>query len=204
MTKANWPGVVTICIFGLLQEASDARPVSFPKLSVMWKEADLVAVIVPEATGRSSDLLTSAGPRYGPRNLSNYQGLNTRCRVLDILKADGKAGQFAAKKLTVLHFAYVRGPLEWDGAVVIYFHLPPVEYLTFAVPIEDRTALPNVERNNFVARDQPTLLAFLRIRDDGRFEAITGNYDSAPSFRILGQTLSGAMIYARNGVAGRE
>jgi hypothetical protein len=176
-----------------------ARPVAFPMLGEMWKKADLVAVIQPLSTRRTSDKLDYAGPKYGARDPKNYQGLETTFKVVEVLRRSGAAARFEGTSLTVLHFAYKAGPIEFNGGLFVYFHLPPTEYVTVPVKKDQMKGAPLMP---WAGRDRPTYLAFLCKRDDGRFQPVTGNYDAAPSFRTLTVPAGSHIFYATEGIPG--
>ena len=136
-----------------------------------------------------------------------YQGLNTRCRVLGVFKAkenpEGyRVGGLMQGSLTVVHFAYKSedrvGGMEMNGGNFIYFVLPP-----------ERLAVVSVQGNTGGVRasgpelgeSPPTYLAFLKANQDGRFRPVTGDYDSAFSFRALVDAQLGKILFATKGVA---
>ncbi len=182
-----------------------ARPMRIPSLAEVWDMADLVAIIAPESTVRTHDQMPPATD--GRRSPDYYQGLNTRCRVLGVFKAkenpEGyRAGGFRQGSLTVVHFAYKSedrvGAFEMNGGRFIYFLLPPENLAVVAVQgnaVGAKTSGPEL------GRSAPTYLAFLKADRDGRFRPVTGDYDSAFSFRTLVDTQFGDMLFATRGVA---
>ena len=176
-----------------------SRPVKVHyKTSELWEKADLVAVIQPQKTVKTQDQLTHAGPKYGPRNPDNYQGLNTEFKIESILKQSNTNNSNSETGLTILHFAYSAKAIEFNGAFFIYFHTQPTKFVTQAV--QDGKTLHKGLNENGVTGESPTYLAFLRKRKDERFEPVTGNYDAAPSFRILTIPLTGQMSFAIYGI----
>lgn len=174
-----------------------ARPVAIPELSELEAEADLVAIIQPISTAKASDRLTSAGPKYGPRDPADYQGLNTQFKVLLVLKTS--AGLLPGKavttgSITLLHFFFSAGPGEFNGGLFAYFNFPPTTLQTVA------SHRPGTR----IAEGPPTYLAFLKWNKDGRFRPVTGDYDSAPSFRILTTPHPAAWMYEADDILGRK
>ena len=152
----------------------------------MWAEADLVAVIKPLSTTNASDQLTSAGPKYGPRDPKNYQAMNTRCEIVLAMKTSGALHGWATNELTLLHFRYAPNFLEFNGGRFIYFDFAPTEL--------DLTVKGSPKYPICVDTD-PTYLAFLKRGPDGRFVPVTGHYDSEPSFRLMATPRGGAVRY---------
>lgn len=167
--------------------------------------ADLIAVIAPESTERTNDPMPPATD--GRRSPEYYQGLNTRCRVLGVFKAKGepngfREGGFMQGSLTVMHFAFKSqdrvGAFEPDGGNFIYFVLPPERLAVISV--QGNTVGPTTSGQE-LGRSPPTYLAFLKADPGGRFRPVTGDYDSAFSFRALVDAQHGRMLFATKGVA---
>ena len=163
------------------------RPVDSPPLEEMWAKADLVAVIQPLATTNASDQLTSAGPKYGPRDPKDYQALNTQCEVVLIMKTSERLKDWHAKAFTLLHFRYAPSFPEFNGGQFIYFDRPPTEL---------NLIVKGDPTHPIAQDDKPAYLAFLTLQRDGRFHPVTGHYDGEPSFRVLATPQGGAIRYA--------
>jgi len=181
------------------------RPVHFPSLAEVWDLADLVAIIAPESTERTNDQMPPATDGRKPPEY--YQGLNTSCRVLGVFKAkenpEGyRVGGLMQGSLTVVHFAYKSedrvGGLEMNGGNFIYFVLPP-EHLA-VVSVHGNTGGVTASGPE-LGESPPTYLAFLKADPDGRFRPVTGDYDSAFSFRALVDAQHGKILFATKGVA---
>ena len=166
---------------------SFGRPVSNPALQNMWAEADLVAVIRPLATTNATDQLTSAGPKYGPRDPRNYQAMNTRCEIVLVMKTAAGLQGWATNELTLLHFRYAPNVPEFNGGRFIYFDFAPTE---LELTVKGGPAHP------VCVDTDPTYLAFLKRGPDDRFIPVTGHYDSEPSFRMMATPTGGAVRYA--------
>jgi len=185
--------VVAVFVFA---QVIQARPVQQFSLEELSQEADLVVALAPVSTCRTEDQLTSAGPRYGPRDPKHYQGFNTQFKILLVLKKSAPLASFTNRSLTLLHFAFKAGPMELNGGRFVYFHLPPNRYIVVADASE--ISPPTLPANWPVAMGFPSVLAFLRQRADGRFEPVTGNYDAAPSFMALAEMFNGQPYFAKD------
>ncbi|RPI23771.1 MAG: MBL fold metallo-hydrolase [Acidobacteria bacterium] len=175
-----------------------ARPVGFPKLSQMWEQADLVVVIQPLSREQTSDQLD---PKYVQHYRPDwrYQGFNTRCKIVEVLKKAASVPDFKEPEIRIRHFGYT-GPGEFNGGVFAYFHLPPKKYATYPASADFRSA----ETDLPIGYSDLVFLAFLKARPDGRFDPLTGDYDSSPSFRILSATFSGTRHYYNEVMAEAE
>lgn len=122
-------------------------------------ESDVVAIVESVENVPAKDIAPFASDN---RPSTDFAATNTRFRVAAMLKENGEP--FA--ELTVLHFNYARSFPHVNGANFIRF------------PITETTRAINALRT-------PVWLAFLKRREDGRFEPVTGHYDSALSFREL-------------------
>jgi hypothetical protein len=187
--KTSWT-ILTLAGL-LLSIAAFARPIHIPELPELQAEADLVAIIQPISTAKASDRLTSAGPKYGPRDPADYQGLNTQFKVLLVLKVSPGVA-VPNGPITLLHFFFSAGPGEFNGGLFAYFNLPPTTLQTVA------SHRPGTK----IAESPPTYLAFLKWHKDGRFRPVTGDYDSAPSFRILTTPYSAGWMYEADDILG--
>ncbi len=170
-----------------------ARPVEAPNLESLLAEADLVAVVRPLVSTNASDQLTSAGPKYGPRDPANYQALNTRCQVVLAMKKSARMRDWHTNELTILHFRYAPSLLEFNGGRFIFFHRSETR-----LSVVKRTQRDGGYNQLGMIGDTepPAYLAFLIWRKDGRFEPVTGHYDSEPSFRLLATPTGGQFSYA--------
>jgi len=179
---------VSLLLLGLMYSVHClARPVEIPTLDDLYAKADLVAVIMPLSTTTAPDKLTSAGPKYGARDPRDYQALNTRCKVVLVMKKSEELQGWRTNELTLLHFRYAPSIPEFNGGMFMYFDLPETEL----------NMIVKGDASHPIAQDrQPTYLAFLRRAPDGRFHPITGHYDSETSFRVLATPQGGAIRYA--------
>jgi len=171
----------------LLASDSFGRPVYSPSLQELWAEADLVAVIRPLSSTNASDQLTSAGPKYGPRDPKDHRAMSTRCEIVLVMKTSSGLQGWATNELTLLHFRYAPNVPEFNGGRFIYFDFAPTE---LDLMVKGGPAHP------VCVDTDPTYLAFLKRGLDGRFIPVTGHYDSEPSFRMMATPMGGAVRYA--------
>jgi hypothetical protein len=116
----------------------------------------------------------SATDSFKPDSLSRFVAINTCFRVHAVLK-----GEVEDKKITVLHFRdeedVANGPMCAD--------------FSFSVTYNEERFVDGKRVGSASSGDahRPMWLAFLKKRADGRFEPVTGHYDSALSFCIMPQ-----------------
>lgn len=148
---------------------------SLARLSRSWSheellaESDFVALIEPMANQPTKDVFTIEVE--GGRKIK-YSGIDTRFRINAVFKSDGKT----AKEITVLHFSDEDAEPVTNGPIFIYFPIGPLEY-------EKRLLKDGKEIAKMtVKQGEPLLLAFLKRRDDGRYEPVSGQEDPSDSF----------------------
>lgn len=142
-------------------------------------EADIVAIVEPVENTPAKD--TFPGKTYG-QPVRDFVATNTRFRVQAVLKTK----RDAPKELSVLHFAYSENVRTWKSAAFVNFLIGPLSYEKRVVkpgpnPWSDVVLGPVTTFSGL----KPTWLAFLKRRQDGRFEPVSGQFDSAFSFREL-------------------
>lgn len=176
---------VVLFMLGLAQSVHClGRPIDYPPIEILWARADLVAMIRPLTTTNAPDKLTSAGPNYGPRDPKDYQDMNTRFKVVLVMKTSEKLLGWRTNELTLLHFRYAESTLEFNGGLFMHFDFAPTE---LHLIVKGDATHPIYQDNN------PTYLAFLKWAPDGRFHPATGQYDSEGSFLVL-STPEGSMF----------
>ena len=135
-------------------------------------ESDLVAIVEPIENRSAMDIFPDYS--YG-HSANDFVATNTRFRVATVFKGNLES----AAEATVLHFGYSANVPTVNGAHFVRFAIGPLQYEKRAIkegkPIGGVTAF----------LQQPMWLAFLKQREDGRFEPVTGHYDAALSFREL-------------------
>ncbi len=156
-----------------------ARPVRFWPYEKLVAESDVVAIVEPVENMPAPDAFS--GYSYGhPTN--DFAATDTRFQIHAVFKGDATYG------LTVLHFSYSTNVTSIDdGASFIQFYTGPLQYEERAV--KDGKPVGGIT----VFHQQPIWIVFLKRRGDGRFEPVTGQYDSAYSFRELHE----ASFYAK-------
>jgi hypothetical protein len=174
-----------------------ARPVDRLSLGELWSRADLVVVLAPTNTVKTADQFPQAGEPVRIERPEKYQGFNTTCHVEAVFKRAGAATNFNARSLTLLHFGYARPQLPFNGAFFIYFELPPAWHVVTVAHtvVSGRSSTSRVDPMWIGTSDRPTYLAFLRRREDGRFEPVTGHYDAALSFRVMAELEVSNMVH---------
>lgn len=166
---------MTLC----LSATSLARPVAIPTFEELWRDAQVVAIIRPLWSTKAPDQLTSAGPRYGPRDPKDFQALNTRFYVSVVLKEHDDLKASTAKEITLLHFRPVTP--EVNGGLFMFFEVPQHP------PAQPDPACGPETGQHY--------LAFLMRQKDGRYVPVTGNYDSELSFCKLVKPMFEVMRY---------
>jgi hypothetical protein len=150
-----------------------AIPMWFFSYEKLVLESDTVAIVELVESKSAPDVFSGYG-----RGTNDYTATNALLKVHAVLKGS------ATNKLTLLHFSYSTNVTASEiginnGADFIRF---PTNSL--------QNRKPSLNNGNSVADitnipQGPTWLAFLKRRDDGRFDPVTGHYDAAYSFRKL-------------------
>ncbi len=134
-------------------------------------ESDVVAVV--EAVENKPAQDTFPGYSYG-HPTHHFTATDTRFTVRAVLKGE------AMKELTVLHFSYSTNVrVTVNGARFIQFFTAPLHCERRA--LKDGKPVGGIT----IYQQEPVWIAFLKRRRDGRFEPVTGHYDSALSFGEL-------------------
>lgn len=150
----------------------------------LFKDADLVVIAHAVSSAECKD---EWNERFFDE--SRFQGLETTFEVASRLK--GKS----SGSLKLLHFRYKREtPVYDDGPGLISFLTKPrsakvgkqVEVLDELVPLSASKS------------SRPEYLLFLRLRKDGRYEAISGQMDSNLSARTINQVSGDTMADSRS------
>jgi hypothetical protein len=154
--------IVAFAFASILSPIASARlfdPWSFEQLSA---KSDLIAIIEAIRDDPATDSFKADSDKF--------VGVNTRFRVHAVLK-----GQFKGKELTVLHFfdetPVINGPMSADFRFTWTYK---EQFFLNGKAAASAESGPNPRT--------PIWLAFLKARPDGRFEPVTGQYDSELSF----------------------
>jgi len=136
---------------------SHARLIPLRTFEELVRDSDVVAIVRPVATARAGDASYEADPQLDDRE--RFRAWETRLRVELLLKGE------PASELTLLHFAYTDEPgIVINGAAFVSFE---------------------ASAENTRPGEDAVWLAFLRQMPEGRVEPVTGQYDSADSFRRI-------------------
>jgi hypothetical protein len=133
------------------------REIVFWPYERLEKEADLIVIGPAEKSEDSGEFV--------PGSLWNvdFVGVNTTIKVTGVLK-----GRLKEKQLTIFHLRIPDGMTLKEGPSTLTFR-------TGVLPIKSPGTVTSLAR--------PEYLMFLKKRDDGRFEPISGPLESAHSFR---------------------
>ena len=165
--------IIVSMLLGLCSSTLFARRVQVLSYEELVAKSDVVAIVQPFDNQPAKD--TFPGYGYG-RPTTEFVATNTRFEVHALLKGNGESPE----ELTVLHFGYsAESGIPPNGANFIRFLIGPLQYekraVKFGTPVGGVTTF----------QQEPVWLAFLTRREDGRFEPVTGHYDSERSFREL-------------------
>lgn len=134
--------------------------------------SDTIAIIQAVSTEKTELPL----PEGFPEEPENYQAWITTFKILVGLKGDLNQ----EKPLQIVHFTYSdRKNVILNGAEFMRFTIGPVNReVSFKYDGDGRGKV--TEYKYF-----PVWLAYLKHREDGRYEPTAGHYDAAPSFKEL-------------------
>jgi len=162
---------LVVLLLATVSFSSTARIIDAWPYDRLVAESDFVAIVEPIENRPASDAFPDYS--YG-HSASDFVATNTRFRVATVFK-----GKFAGVAATVLHFGYSANVPTVNGASFVRFAIGPLQY-------EKRAVREGKQIGGVTAfLQQPMWLAFLKQREDGRFEPVTGHYDAAMSFREL-------------------
>jgi hypothetical protein len=164
-------GLVVLC--ALCSFAASARRIDVLSFEELIAASDVVAILEPVENLSADDLFPDYGYGHTPEH---FVATNTRFTTHAALKGR----DLIEDELTVLHFAYSdKVNFIVNGAHFVHFIIGPVQFEKRAV--KDEQVVGGITSY----REEPIWLAFLKHRSDGRFEPVTGHYDSGRSFREL-------------------
>lgn len=170
-----------ICMaLSLLSSAalSSARALADWPYEELLAKSDLVVIADPMATNTSSDTLEIEG-----RNSEEYQGLNTQFKSLAPLK-----GELKQETFTVLHFRYFQSVTVDNGALFVNFRQQELLFEGKLTAKPEKDGMSEASARVSMGFGKPSYLLFLKLRPDGRYEPVTGQYDATMSCRELLQT----------------
>jgi hypothetical protein len=158
---------VLLCAPTFAPHAS-ARLVNPFTFNELLEKSDVIAIVEAIRDEPAKDT-------FKPDNITRFVGINTHFRVHLVLK-----GKVETKEVTVLHFWNEEPRIE-NG--------PECADFRFTITYTEEHFM-NGENVGSVAvhhPERPMWLAFLKKRNDGRFEPVAGQLDSAFSFCIMPQ-----------------
>ena len=136
----------------------------------LFSEADLIVIA---RVGRSKD--TRDQFPEAAWGTDAFIGVNTSFTILQTLKND-----IEGEKFTLLHFRAAR--LLSNGPLLLKFQTSP-RRITGVERLDESGEKPISSVN--IVEPPPNYLLFLRKRDDGRFEALSGQVDAALAVREI-------------------
>ncbi len=154
--------------------SADARRLRSWSYEELLQASDLVAIVEPVSSEDTKDIYP--GSLYG-HALTEFLGHNTKFKVHAVLKGSGSAD----RSLIVLHFSYSKKVIFENGARFARFIAGPLQFKKQV--LKDEKEVGEIT----VYAEKPVWLAFLKKKDDGRYEPVTDPYDSTDSFRELHQ-----------------
>lgn len=161
----------TLCL--LTQSTGWARKVEHWPYARLFEDADVVVIARAVATDKCADKWNEQffdGVRF--------QGLETKLEVVGILK--GKPPE----SLKLLHFQYKPEATSYDDGpgLVSFLNKPRQTAVDKHVDRSGELRPLSASRSS-----HPEYLLFLRLRKDGRFEAVSGQLDPNVSVRSISQ-----------------
>jgi hypothetical protein len=153
----------------LVAPAILARQIEQWSYERLFKEADVIVIAKPESVAD-----VDVKPKDA-RMQRDFLGRVTTFSVVSTIKGDAKG-----KTIDVLHFRMREGMGSANGPLLISFHTKPVR-------IEGKAGgNNNTPVTAFVMElGPPEYLLFLKAGQDGRFEPVSGQYDSRLSVREI-------------------
>ena len=151
-------------LIGLAAGPVHARLIPSWPYERLFKEADLVVIARAEDTNDTNDPYSEEGWK------GKFVGQNTQFVAQSVLK--GKLGD--EKKLTVLHYRLAEGVAIANGPSLVKFRK---DSLMLSGTVNGIAFQSNLGR--------PEYMLFLRLRKDGRYEPVSGQFDPALSVREL-------------------
>lgn len=152
-----------IFIFLILVQAVQARQIEDWPYERLFAEADLVVIAKATSSEDTDDKLEAEG-----WDAADFAGQNTKFEIQSTLK-----GAIDKKTIQVLHFRAAEGRLFQNGPLFVAFR-----HGDLIMKWKDGNVATPIE-----------YLLFLRKRDDGRFELVSGQIDPDLAVREMHPTL---------------
>jgi len=150
---------LTLLILLTLSSALQAAEPQFWPYDRLTGKADLVVIGVPRASQDSGELV------YSPLWQLDFVGVNTTVEVRGVVD-----GRFRARELTLFHLRLPDGKTLQNGPRILNF---PNNSFSFGTAAKGEVL------------SKPEYLLFLKKRDDGRYEPVSGTLDAGQSVREL-------------------
>ena len=167
-------GVLLILMLNMvLPSSARARKVESWPYERLMREADLVVIAHAVSTGKCRDTWSEDLFRNVP-----FQGLETTFKVSSRIKGACPAN------LKMLHFGLAKPILINDGPSLVRFRTKPIMLDVREMKNENRV-LEQLQPVRQTLVSPPEYLLYLRLRKDGRYEALSGQIDPAFSVRAL-------------------
>ena len=166
--------VITLIILQFCSASAWTRQIEIWSYGRLFAESDLVVIAEPLSTTKTADVFDHEGNQR-----QDYQGMDTEFNVHSALKGESKPGHFK-----VLHFRYaatVQGVA--DGALFVHFRLKGWSFSGLTDEKVDRNGHRQAGVKEIIQWAKPEYLLFLKRRPDGRYEPVSGQYDSALACR---------------------
>jgi hypothetical protein len=148
----------------ILLPCLEAREISLWPYDRLHKEADLIIVGVPEKSADTGELVR------GMLWQRDFPGVNTIFNVTGVLK-----GRYKASSITLFHLRQPDNGILDNGPYLATFNHQPIIQ-----------PLPGGKRRS----TKQEYLLFLKKRDDGRYEPVSGPMDSAHAIREMNMAIN--------------
>jgi hypothetical protein len=139
-----------------LPSRSTGRPVREWSYAHLFKEADLVLLLEPQSTRDAVEKDGAVPPR------DYLTGVVTTLKVLHVIK-----GEFKQQTIDLVHFRYKKGAQVENGPGLVSF----------------KTGQQALSGKRWSGGYKPDYVVFLKKDKNGRFEFVSGNFDSDDSVK---------------------
>jgi hypothetical protein len=162
-----------IFIIFITTQIGEARIVKIWDYEKLTKAADIVVIVEPISNTNVDDIY--AEHLYGFKT-SDFIAINTAFKVLQVFKGTYDKNE----SLTLLHYNYSSSVgMAFNGARFVHFLIGSQEIEKKLIRGEKEVV--NITRYSY----GPVWMAFLKKREDGRYEPVSVQYDSAESFKEI-------------------
>jgi len=165
--------IVAISLLLMTAAGLQSRMIRFWSYAEMLKASDLVVIATPLSNTMTKDVFDG--------KTGGYVGIDTGFEIKQAIKGDIAGGKF-----TVLHFKHDPHSGWADGMEVVLFRLKGI---TMDVISVQKEGAPRDNDKAHISLPAPDYLLFLKKRDDGRYEPVTGQMDAMESVREVNRPL---------------